>query len=989
VAYYFDDFVLDMQTYELRRGKDRVAMEPQVFDVLALLVSNRDHVVTKDELMEKVWGDKFISEAALNSRVMSARKAIGDTGRDQRLIRTIHGRGYRFVGDVKEQDSRPAVPLVDPSSAVSTPSTAATPVSFASPPAPSALLGREDELRQLTETYEAAAAGRRQVILISGEAGLGKTSLVQAFLRPIEAEKGRVAQGQCLDHRGEGEPYMPVLEALGRLCRGRDGQQLTQQLRNLAPTWLVQMPALIEPDEITGLQQRIIGATRDRMLREIVECLESVTQDAPLVLALEDLHWSDHSTLDLLSILARRSDPARLMLLATYRPAEVATGPQALASMVRELTLRGYCREVALGSLSLPAIQAYVESRTNAAMAPETAKMLAARTAGNPLYMGMVLDTWIAEGRLGGDQTPEPELADRIPESLRFYIEQRLALLNDEERSVLEAASAAGRNFAAAALAPALGMTVEAVEMVCQPLARSGRFIRNNGEEEWPDGTFSEVYTFLHDLYPEVLYKSIPATRGVRLHREIGARLEAGYAEHAPDKATELALHFSLGRSADKAVRYLRLAGRQALNRSAPQEAVEHLTKAFEFLKRLPPGRERDENEIGLSLELASGLIPSRGWADQGIEALYKRALGLAQAWDHEAYASTVLFTLATMYEVRGEYARAAELIGQRQSIDFHSNQSAPLESFELLACSEFHRGMFQEALEHAEQGVSLYQPDLHGSGAFTGDHPGVACNDWAGLSLWFLGYPDQALARVQAAMAIVEEPSNRYGASLARNQAAVLYQLRNEPKLALRLAESASDSGEQFGYVARVAWASIMRGWARAVLGEAREGIEEIKEGMARSLRSGAQMDHVYYQALLTEAYWQAGDAESGLQVIEEALASVDSGRPFFYQAELRRLKGKLLLLKGGEGAFGAARRCFHEALSTARKQGARLLELRAAVDLLRLSQMDGEDPGARERLVEMLSWYQEGFDTPDLIDARALLESEKPHSQLPAASS
>jgi pimeloyl-ACP methyl ester carboxylesterase/DNA-binding winged helix-turn-helix (wHTH) protein/DNA-binding CsgD family transcriptional regulator len=144
VAYYFDDFVLDMQTYELRRGNDRVAMEPQVFDVLALLVSNRDHVVTKDELMEKVWGDNFISEAALNSRVMSARKAIGDTGREQRLIRTIHGRGYRFVGDVKEGDSRPGVQSLGPSPNASTPSISATQTSFARPPAPSALLGWQD-----------------------------------------------------------------------------------------------------------------------------------------------------------------------------------------------------------------------------------------------------------------------------------------------------------------------------------------------------------------------------------------------------------------------------------------------------------------------------------------------------------------------------------------------------------------------------------------------------------------------------------------------------------------------------------------------------------------------------------------------------------------------------------------------------------------------------------------------------------------------------
>jgi DNA-binding winged helix-turn-helix (wHTH) protein/tetratricopeptide (TPR) repeat protein len=966
----FEDFELDTQRFELRRAGVRVPMEPQVFDVLALLVANRDRVVTKEELMDEVWGDRFISEAALNSRVMSARKALGDTGREQRLIRTVHGRGYRFIGEVTGERPREGA-----AAAASAAAAATAPRKSATTAAP-ALLGREDEMARLEEWFREVQAGRRRVVLISGEAGLGKTTLLQAFLSRLDPDAVSIAQGQCLDHRGEGEPYMPVLEALTRLSHS-EGAAL-DEIRRLAPSWLLQMPGLVDADEVAALQPKVLGASRERMLREIVECLDAIAGIRPLVLVIEDLHWSDRSTLDVLSMIARRPEPAALLVIATYRPADASAAHIGLPALLRELTLRGYAEEISLGSLPPDAVQAYVRARAGVDLPPGVAEVLSQRTGGHPLYMSMVYEAWQAEGVLknGSVEGLVERLEGPLPASVAAYINQRFSLLTGAERAVLEAASVVGREFSAAAIAPALGMPTEEVEAVCETLVRSGFFVAGNGDAEWPDGTVAEAYVFLHELYTEVLYAGIPASRIRRLHQEVGAALEAGFAGQERENAAALAVHFARGRLADKAVTYLRMAGEQALQRAADQEAAGHLSTALEFVPRLSPGLERDRAELLVRLELASALIPSRGWADQEVEALYKTALSLAEKLGDEALTSIALFGMATMYEVRGEYVRSGELMNRRLVLDSRPDSTAPVESLDLLACSEFHRGLFVDSLRHAEQGVALYRPEVPSRVAILGENPAIGCHDWAGLSSFLLGHPDQALRHVNDGLKLANEPENQYSLSLAHGQAAVLYQLRNEPQLAREHAARAMQSGHEYGFVYHIAWSGIVEAWARAILGEC-DTISALKDNMQRSLDVGARMDHVYYQGLLVDAYRACGDVEAALEVVDEALDTLPGNRRFFYEPELRRLKGLLLLERGGPDASAEAEKVLQEALKVASDQGARPFQLRAAVALLRLAEREqANDAKARELLSELVRSFEEGLDIPDLKEARALLE-------------
>jgi predicted ATPase len=370
------------------------------------------------------------------------------------------------------------------------------------------------------------------VVFVTGEPGIGKTTVVETFLGQAAGEAELwIGRGQCVEHYVAGEAYLPVLEALGRLCREADGKDVVALLRQQAPSWLVQMPAVLSTVELEELQRRTAGVTRERILRELAEALEALTAEHALILRLEDLHWSDYSTLDLLSVLARRQEAAQLLILGTYRPVEVLTREHPLKGVKQELQLHGHCEELALDFLSEEAVAEYLVQRFDApspasagegrgeslskASLQRLAHLIHERTDGNPLFMVNVVNDLIAQGVLtktNGAWELQREVSARTlgtPVSLRQLIEQQIERVRPEEREMLEAASVAGAEFSAAAVAAAAEQLPETVERQCEALVRREQFLRGQGMSEWPDGTVAARYQFLHALYHEVLYERI------------------------------------------------------------------------------------------------------------------------------------------------------------------------------------------------------------------------------------------------------------------------------------------------------------------------------------------------------------------------------------------------------------------------------------------------------------------------------------------------
>jgi DNA-binding winged helix-turn-helix (wHTH) protein len=527
---------LNIETGELTHGGRVCKLTPKTTGVLLALAERSGELVTKQQLFHTVWKGRAVSDAALTSCIQELREAFRDEARQPRYVETLYRRGYRLL-----------VPLIPLASA---PEMAAT--------ATPAMVGRTTELNELASRLTRALRGCSQIVFVVGEPGIGKTTLLDAFADQYAAS-GELAYavGRCAEHYGPSEAYLPLLDAITRLCRGPHAPRLLQILRRHAPGWLAQLHSLLDDAELEALQRRAVGATRERMSRELADALGAISLDIPLILRLEDLHWSDASTLDWLGFMARRPDSARLLIVSSARPIEGLPAGHPLAALHAELAVAEHCGVVRLAQLAPAEVSEYLAARFGpepaGAKPASLANAIYARTEGNPLFVVNVADDLVARGVLV-QQDGKWALAGRIediagmiPDDLRRLIELQLERLGAVEREILEIASAAGEEFSAAAVAAPLGQHIETVESCCSGLARRASFLRSAGSEAWPDGTVASRYAFRHALYRATLYECLPAARRARLHLIIGDRLEAGFSTHARECAAELATHFERG----------------------------------------------------------------------------------------------------------------------------------------------------------------------------------------------------------------------------------------------------------------------------------------------------------------------------------------------------------------------------------------------------------------------------------------------------------
>jgi predicted ATPase/DNA-binding winged helix-turn-helix (wHTH) protein len=956
---------LDLINACLWRGAQQIPLRPKTFAVLRCLLAHPGQLVTKAALLDAVWPETMVTDVALMICIRELRRALGDDPRTPQFIETIHRRGYRFIGDLPVT----APPFCGPQSVGRN----------AVPP-----VGREAELTRLHAWLALALRGVRQVIFVTGEAGLGKTTLVETFV----AEMGNhrplwMVSGQCVEHHGAGEAYLPVLEALGRLCRGPSGREVVALLGQQAPTWLVQMPGLVRAADLEALRRRIVGATRERMLRELAEALELLTAQQTLVLVLEDLHWSDPSTLDLIAVLARRREPARLLLLGTYRPPEVLRRAHPLHTIKQELQLHEHCVELPLTALPEDAVATYLARRLpGLPQVNRLTRLVHQRTEGNPLFMVALVDSWLTQRALLDQDgawvlvAVVEALYDGVPNSLQQMIDMQLDGLSTEEQRVLEAASVAGMEFSAAAVAAGLAQEAEYVDDWCTSLVRRGQFLRASGEQSWPDSTVAGCYSFVHALYQQVLYHRVSAAQRVRLHQRIGARLEAGHGAQASAIAVELAMHFERGRDAQRAVQYLQQAGQRSMERSAYVEAVAHLTRGLEVLQTLPDTPERSQQELMLHIALGASLIATKGYAAPEVEQIYARAQQICHHLDDPQQRFAVLHGLRNYYQMRTEYQTARALGEQLLTLAQQAQDSAMLlVAHRALGTTLSFMGAFASALMHLAQGMALYDPQQHRASAFRyGEDAGVICFSRAAWTLWWLGYPDQGLVRNDKAVLLAQQSAHPFSLGFALTSAAVFHQCRREGRAVQEHAEAAISLATEQGFPFWRAFGSILQGWALAHQGQTQEGLQQMQQGLTAWRATGAEQARSYFLALLAEAYGSMGQPEAGLTALAEALTLVGEAGERCFEPELYRLRGELLLQRSADH-YVEAQACFQQAIAVAGRQQAKSWELRAAMSLSRLWQHQGKHTEARELLAAVYGWFTEGFDTVDLQEAKALL--------------
>jgi DNA-binding winged helix-turn-helix (wHTH) protein/tetratricopeptide (TPR) repeat protein len=975
MIYAFGSYELDTRIYEIRNSGKVRPVEPQVFDVLAYLVANRDRVVSKEELLEKLWPDRFVSEATLTSRLKEARKAVGDDGRSQSVIRTHHGRGYRFVADVDERDGSATVGFTDVSGdyevqaarsrqepPAATPATAQTAGTF---------VGRQPELTRLEQIFATVETGQRRIVFVSGEAGAGKTTLVERFLAGCGESAMLIARGQCVEHRGSGEPYMPLLDAIGRLCRTPYGSEIVEVLRREAPTWLLQMPWLLSGEEAAAPPP----SGGERMLRELGIALERLTRERPLVLVLEDLHWSDYATLEAIDLLARQPHPARLLILGTFRPSDVKAARHPVYAIAQELRARGQCEMVALPLLAARELEDYLRLRfPDAAFNGELSALLHDRTSGNALFVTNLIDSWVARGLIAQREgrwvldAPLQALETDVPETLQQLIEKEISALDPEQQRMLETASIVGRDFTVAIVAATLPADDDDLERECETLARQGSFIREAGSEQWGDGAMTSRFAFIHDLYVDILYDRIPAARRARTHRQVGTALERAWQGRERERAAELALHFQRALDRERAIRYLELAAEQAIDRSAYREAVLHLTSVVEWLERLPSSADRDRKELEVRSRLAPALVATRGWADTAAEQNYLRATDLARSVGDVPLLSRMLYGTATMYEYRGEYRKAELIANERIALEGEASQASSVESHELLACSTLHQGRYQEAVEHGERAIAAALEDvpLHLDAVVLL----VQAHGWMSGALFFAGRPDDAIAQSAKAMELAARSGDDLAKASALIQASFVHFHRGEAQKCAQLAEAGSVIARERRFPFHVACGRILLGWCLSQEGQAQISAREIRGGIRTSAAIGARMDVPLFHAMLADSLRTCGDLEGALHSLDDALALVNRNRSFFYLPDLYRQAGDILIERGdGETGLSA----LHRALALAEEQQSPLFALRAATSIARVDR----STEALGRLRSIFDSFHQAFEIRDLQSARQVLES------------
>ena len=919
-------------------GSRRLTLTPRVFAVLRYLVEHAGRLITKDELLRVVWRGTIVSDAAVASSIRDLRRALVDSSGSPRYIQTVHRRGFRFIGPVV-LSTGPETLAPRPAPAAPLPATRAW------------LVGREPEMARLRVVLARALEGQRQLVFVTGETGIGKTALVEAFLDEVGGAQGlRVGRGQCVAQYGAGEPYLPVFEALGRLGR--------------APT------------------------THGWMLRELADALDALAQEAPLALLLEDLHWSDSSTIELLGMLARRRDACRLLIVATYRPGDVGlTGDNPMRWVKHELQLHGYCDEIALDFWTVADVDQYLDRRfPDHSLPPELACVLHRSTEGNPLFLVNTVDDLIDQGRLGEIEgrwrlaSAVEEVAAQAPETLRQLVETQVDRLSPDEQDVLVAASVAGAEFSAA-LTAAAGLDAGHTELRCAALARRGQFIRAAGEAQWPDGTVAGRYAFIHALYQQVLYGRVSVGARAGMHLAAGERLERAYGDRAGEIAAELAVHFERGRDLARAARYRALAGEHALRQHAYREAAEHAARGLDALATLSPSRERAERELGLQITRGAALTAIQGYGAPDVATTYARAWELCGQVGGACDALPVLRGVGRYYLLRGDlttaHAVATRLMTAAGATD---DVLCHLAAHNALGVASFYAGDFEEARAHLERGLDLFDAAHQGGGIGAGLVSTAATSAInAALALWALGYPARSAARAEQALALARGLGEPFTLSYACHLAAGLGQWRRDSAGMRALEDEALVHDTEHGFGLLSAAGLVQRGWIRAIEGAGEAVLDQMRQGVAKHREIGAAVLLPHSLGMVAEVYEMVGCPVDGLAAVTEGLMVAQRCGRHYWEAELCRLAG-VLTLQGGarpRAHHGNAEAFFLRALEIARRQGARSLELRAAVSLGGLWVGQGKTGEAYGLVSAIYARFSEGYDAIDLREAKALLES------------
>jgi class 3 adenylate cyclase/predicted ATPase len=837
------------------------------------------------------------------------------------------------------------------------------------------LVGREHEVGLLRDRWAQVQTGRGHIVVLSGEAGIGKSRLLQVVKdEMIDATALRI-EYRCSPYHQHSALY-PVIAHLERVLAWRQDDTPEDRLRNLEaalqpyPLPLVEVVPLLAallslplPEDryppLTLTPQR----QKQKTLEALLTWLLALTEQQPVLFIVEDLHWLDPSTLEFLTLLVDQGPTARLLTLLTCRP-----------EFQPPWGLRTHLTPIALQRLPQPQVEAMIAQATGGKALPSAVlQHVVTKTDGVPLFVEELTKTVLESGLLQEMEEryeltgPLPPLA--IPATLQDSLMARLDRLATV-KTVAQLGAVLGRTFSYKLLQAVAPLDETPLQ---QALARlvDTELLYQRGVV--PQAT----YLFKHALIQDAAYQSLLKSTRQQFHQRIAQALEARFPALVETQPELVAQHYTAAGCHEQAVRYWQRAGELASDRSAHREAISHFTTGIELLKTLAETPEHTQQALALYIALGAALQMAKGLAAPEVEHAYTQAYALCQQVGETLPLVPVLVGLWRFYVARPQLHTARELgdtllrLAQRAHDPLLS-----VNAHYAMGITGFFLGALPAARQHLEEGIARYTPDRRRSPMHRmAQDLGVACRAFAALTLWLLGYSKQALACIQDALALAHELSHLYSLAIARCYAAIVSQFRRDMSAAHEHAETAITLSTEQGFPFYAAWGTNLRGWALAMEGQGGESMAQVRQGIIAYRNTGAAAFLPYFCTVLAEVCNHLGHTADGLQALAEAHTVVEQHEERWWEAEVYRLRGVLLLRQPGTPP-PEAEACFQRALEVACRQQAKSLELRAAMSLARLWQQQDRRAEAHELLAPVYGWFTEGFDTADLQEAKALLE-------------